>query len=575
MVFGFDKPFAHPKGSFNQAVNPPTSDPDEGDLISVCFAREWMPYVLGALSQLNLQTTWTGTPEEILLAQERAALLMSMLGEEVCSLATAPFWDDPEGDDAPGNPDEGEGAPWYFLWDGASTFTENVENWVIAAFVAIASTPGSAILFLTIAKNFRLAWRTRDYGGIVKIFINATQVATVDTYSAAPGLISANIIIPPETEPPYELVVWADGTHNASAAPDANGNYPVETIRKRLDSSEVIPPGTRWDEECDCVQETPDDGVTWTQNDGLDPRVNPGSQFPPRGGADPRCDAAENAGLKLEQLINAIVIGVSDGQIAMTILDICLLFIPGINILVSLIWVVTELLLAIGTTVIAAAFDSTTYDTIVCIFYCRMDDEGVVTEEALVNILADIEAQIGGVASAVCQIIIGQVWKQVGLTNAGVLGDASGDCDECACEWCIHYDFTVSDWGFVADTYGHWESGRGWVSDTVTGSAQAMIVLLDFTATTIKSYATTQCFDVDAGGTGAGRYTDLRNGPSIVSSSAGGAASGCEPTGHEGTWTATRLLVNPSGTLSSGNIVMTDAYLSGIGEKPSGGEDCE
>jgi len=78
MVLGFNEPFAHPVSSFNQPVNPPLSDPDTGDLVTVCFAFEWLAPVMGALSQLTLQSTWVGEPDDILLAQNRAQLLCSM-----------------------------------------------------------------------------------------------------------------------------------------------------------------------------------------------------------------------------------------------------------------------------------------------------------------------------------------------------------------------------------------------------------------------------------------------------------------------------------------------------------------
>lgn len=97
----------------------------------------------------------------------------------------SPFWDDPDAEDADGEPA-----------DNTYSYTERIEDWAIAAFVAASGVPGAAALYLTIAPRFRLAFKTRDWGGIAKIFIDDVQVATVDTYSPTPGLITQDIIVP-------------------------------------------------------------------------------------------------------------------------------------------------------------------------------------------------------------------------------------------------------------------------------------------------------------------------------------------------------------------------------------------
>jgi len=74
-------PYAVPVSSFAEPVIPPTSEPDGGDQAVVCFSIAWLPYVLGALHQLLLQTTWQGTADEIQLAQNRANNLISIFGQ--------------------------------------------------------------------------------------------------------------------------------------------------------------------------------------------------------------------------------------------------------------------------------------------------------------------------------------------------------------------------------------------------------------------------------------------------------------------------------------------------------------
>lgn len=46
--------------SFRYPTNPPPGDPDGGVLVSFCFNRDYKPYLLGAMSQLLLETTWRG-----------------------------------------------------------------------------------------------------------------------------------------------------------------------------------------------------------------------------------------------------------------------------------------------------------------------------------------------------------------------------------------------------------------------------------------------------------------------------------------------------------------------------------
>lgn len=73
-------PWAGPRSSFVQPVEPPFVDPDEGGLISISFNPAWLPYVLGALTQLTQLTTWIGDDDAKRLAVERATGLMNLIG---------------------------------------------------------------------------------------------------------------------------------------------------------------------------------------------------------------------------------------------------------------------------------------------------------------------------------------------------------------------------------------------------------------------------------------------------------------------------------------------------------------
>jgi hypothetical protein len=78
MVFQ-PSPFAVPVGSFQAPVPLPQTDPTQGQLFYVGINCEWMPYVAGALSQLQLQTTWATTdPTALADVQNRAAMLIAL-----------------------------------------------------------------------------------------------------------------------------------------------------------------------------------------------------------------------------------------------------------------------------------------------------------------------------------------------------------------------------------------------------------------------------------------------------------------------------------------------------------------
>lgn len=72
--------WGEPRSSFPRPVEPPSVDPDEGGLISISFNPAWLPYVLGALSQLTQLTTWIGDDDAKRLAVERATGLMNLIG---------------------------------------------------------------------------------------------------------------------------------------------------------------------------------------------------------------------------------------------------------------------------------------------------------------------------------------------------------------------------------------------------------------------------------------------------------------------------------------------------------------
>lgn len=181
----YPNPDNFPVVSFRSPIPAPLVDPTEPDFIYVGYNVYWAEALGGAAQALLQPCTWQGDHDEVIQAQNRANNLLVLLQTpaEVAS-GQSPFWDDPDAADADGSSS-----------DNTYTFSEQIQDWAIAAFVAASGVPGAAVSYLTIAPRFRLAFKTRDWGGIAKIFIDDVLVDTVDTYSLEPGQIFRDIII--------------------------------------------------------------------------------------------------------------------------------------------------------------------------------------------------------------------------------------------------------------------------------------------------------------------------------------------------------------------------------------------
>jgi len=118
----------------------------------------------------------------------------------------APYWDSAEDADDESPADV---QAWYGEIVSGS-FHENLENWAIAGFIAAAGQPAAAVYFLTIAPRFRLAWKTGDVGGIVRIFIDAEDYGTVDTNADEPGIVTMDIIPTTEADT-HEILLVKEG----------------------------------------------------------------------------------------------------------------------------------------------------------------------------------------------------------------------------------------------------------------------------------------------------------------------------------------------------------------------------
>lgn len=251
----------------------------------------------------------------------------------------------------------------------------------------------------------------------------------------------------------------------------------MKIIRKKLSEDELQPPNTRYDADCDCIQQTYDGGTTWVDAPLQDPRTSPMFLRPPLDLSDSACEAAsgivENFHDSLDSTITTINGGANAVGVGNLVANI-LLDITGIGLLISLLIEFGSIIISIGTTGVAAAFTSTVFDQLLCIFVENMGTNGQVSAAQFANIQAAISSTFGALSDV---NVVMQGWLAplgyVGLSNIGVLFAQSGDCSSCT--FCFEHveNFTggVEAYTTIADpSFSENNGGRyGGVYDAVNG----------------------------------------------------------------------------------------------------------
>jgi len=503
----------------------PVSIPDDTTclMIQVPASDEWWGLMVGVLYTLTLEWNWQqyegGLDRDVAAAAWQVmfdqAIDIAAVSNECSLTVPAPYWDDTNGDDAddeePINDQE-----WYGELDvDGITWKERVGIWAITAFVAIAATPAAAIAFLPIANRFALAFHQHDLGGIVRVLIDGVEMATVDTYAPTDGVISVPIALSPsmgllEDVPPQMLIVMSEDVN-----PAVDGTPNIQVIRQRLAPDQVTPKNLRYDTECDCVQQTPDDGTTWIDTPQADPRHGDGFRLPARTSTDPQCDAAANMTVHIQATFDAIIGSSSALQAANAVFGVFSLFFFEFGIVIDAILAVVSAIFAVGTSTLEGALTSDVYDQLLCIIFCNINLDGTVTADqydAIYNQVDTAPAPMAGTAASVIKLLL-STWGEVELSNAGARGEEVGDCSACTdCQWCYRFDVAhqLDTWipetfGSATATYssGAWHSGNSggtqwlWIAYTF-GSP---ITLTDAALLTVSPGTTPRSIFVNGDGT--------------------------------------------------------------------------
>lgn len=444
---------------------------------------------MGALWELTNDKNWQQVGD--MTPAEAADMMQDVIwnaydtDEGICPVLEAPYWDTYANadDEAP----EGATEAWYgelvpvasLLADDELTWRENLGIWAIAGFIAYAGQIGGAIAFIPFARRFVLKFRGNPLGAIAEIFIDGAKLTTLDTASAEERIQAIDIQLPDDDE---EHEIWV------AVGEDSPEGSSLQVIRKELNPNEVYPDNLRYDGGCDCVQQTYDGGDTWVDQPGQDPRHSTTFLYPPITADDPRCQAASNMTAYFENVIgtalNVLAFGLDAIGVATTIMPLFIELGP-FAILFELGLGLGSGLVSLGVDVINEEFSPEVYDALTCIFYCNIEANGSVTAEDL----SAINAQIISDLNPDVQLIMGLAFLlmgEVGLSNAGTIGDAASDCDSCFCGWCYDFNFATShdQQGWTPFFYPDGWTGSGWGA-TDMSAAHGTAILLTFAETEI------------------------------------------------------------------------------------------
>lgn len=564
----------------------PNDTPEETACIvfTVPASNDWSGLLLGAVKELlnpyNYYFWGVVTPEEA--ADKWNEIFTAAVNNNSCSaIVDAPYWEDESGDDAD---DE---APvdlqqWFGelqIIDDRLSFKDNLGIWIITAFVAAAATPAAAIAFLPFARKFVLTFQHFSLGGLVRILVDTVEIITVDTYSETDEARDVTIIMPEpaagaRAADPQTL--WVEYTGEAN--PAVVGTASIRVIKKRLSEAEVSPLNLRYNEDCDCVEYSPDGGETWVRSDADDPRV--GTKFikPLKTGSDIRCRSAASMVKWMRDFIEYEAGILTAGAAIISAANWMLSFLTIIApyaILARLVIDAAGVLFTIGGTALTVAFDEETWEGFLCILYCEIASDGSISESQLITIRTRIITELNTTAAIVLGTVL-DVQGQVGLQNAGELYEVEEDCSDCECGWCHDEDFLLSDGGFEVDTWGGlavYTAGIGWESADASGF-RGMYIHKAFGATynftkiemTYEGMSPLTTWVV-AGNNGGG---DLLH-------QSGAAEVGEHTVGWTGSQDISWIDFQGGNWVSSGsggNFIAVHAHFEGIGESPYGADNC-
>jgi len=203
----------------------------------------------------------------------------------------------------------------------------------------------------------------------------------------------------------------------------------MEIVRKELSSNELFSATLRYAAGTDEVEYSPDNGTTWYPAPNLDPRRV--AYVPAPETADPACDGAARIVAHYQALVEMVISGIAFGTTTV-VTNILFLLFPQFALLIIIISLVVNQLIGIGADDLANAFLGTEWDDFLCILAKHIGADGFMNEAGFDLVRADVNAQIGGTAATVLNLLMD-------MTGFGGMNDAAGqrtetgDCGDCGC----------------------------------------------------------------------------------------------------------------------------------------------
>lgn len=380
---------------------------------------------------------------------------------------------------------------------------------------------------------------------------------------------------------------------DAWAGTDEDKDRAVQTIERLLSMFKVNdmcccgdrkPTNQRVNPITGKIEYSYDGGQTWEEAPNSDdPRFSSPVYAPPEDlpapGSDRRCIQAGNFVQFCKQQTDAFIAD-SGSWLALTglvIAFLALLTVLGAISLGTLTPVILPLMAAIwslGNSGFNAVMNQAAYDDLLCVLYCHIPEDGIITEAVWQQIKGAIKEEIPGTPGLYFYMYVLSCGP-VGVQNMMYIPSPSSPpnceaCDACDPEWCYEFNFLITDGTFVnvsGSNYGNWSSGQGWVSELVSGSGgQSIWIKRDFVATITR-------VEIDVTWTNtSGRNIQVNTQDTALITDVGAA-----PLSHTFTWDglrgATQLVLNPSG--GAGNVVrITRLLVRGTGTNPFGTDNC-
>ena len=209
----------------------------------------------------------------------------------------------------------------------------------------------------------------------------------------------------------------------------------MKVVRGELNPDDLYDSRLRYNDATDTVEITEDGGVTYNPAPATsDPRNV--MRLPPREGASARCDAAANLVQNLHDYIDANIAALNAGAGVAALISLFFERFPFVwTLLLALIEGLVGVILGLGAADLTQKFTSAVYEDLLCIFYCNMDENGVINEAGMQFILTEIY----NTQNVTIYNVIAMLTNATGIggwNDWAAQGDISGDCAACdPCGW--------------------------------------------------------------------------------------------------------------------------------------------